>query len=62
MRKIKEALSDRGEPGMGAEDLTLEEEELDEIVEENVNDGLKHDEDFEVPDFDFMAVHGPKLN
>lgn len=50
------------EPDFDHEELVLDDEKLEELIEEQLDRETKHDHEAEIPEFDYTAVHGPKLN
>ncbi|MDY6778115.1 MAG: hypothetical protein SVU32_05580 [Candidatus Nanohaloarchaea archaeon] len=61
MRKIRQFLNSRqpDQLDIDEDELTLEEDRLEQIVEEQVNGDLESDDEFEVPDIDPLSMKRP---
>lgn len=61
-RAFRQRFRSHDVPDFDDDELTLEDEKLDQLVKDHVDDEMKTDEEMEIPSFDYHPRDGLLLN
>lgn len=61
-RAFRRHFGSRDVPEFDDEELMLEEDELDDLVQQQMDDSMKTDDDMDIPSFDYHPREGLQLN